>query len=95
MARERLAQAEATATRLVAQAVAEGGETALRYFISDKYVAAFQAIAASPHSRLVIVPMEASALAGGITQALSLLQVPAAARPAGGSVPATPPVRPA
>ena len=95
-ARERLAQAEATATRLVAQAVTEGGETALRYFISDKYVAAFQAIAASPHSRLVIVPMEASALAGGITQALSLLQVPpgGVVRPVGGSVPATP-ARPA
>ncbi len=84
-ARERLAQAEATATRVVAQAVAEGGETALRYFISDRYVAAFQAIAASPSSRLVIVPMEAAALAGGITQALSLLQVS----------PGTAPTRPA
>jgi regulator of protease activity HflC (stomatin/prohibitin superfamily) len=94
-ARERLAQAEATATRLVAQAVAEGGEAALRYFISDRYVAAFHAIAASPNSRLVIVPMEASALAGGITQALSLLQAtPGSGRPPG-SVPPVAPTRPA
>jgi regulator of protease activity HflC (stomatin/prohibitin superfamily) len=91
-ARERLAQAEAMATRVVAQAVAEGGETALRYFIADRYVAAFQAIAASPNSRLVVVPMEASALAGGITQALSLLQVPP---PGAAARPAAPPARPA
>ncbi len=85
-ARERLALAEANATRVVAGALAEGGESALRYFIADRYVQAFQAMAASPNSRLVVVPMEASALAGGITQVLSLLKVapdaPAPARPA-------------
>lgn len=79
LARERLALAEANATRVVAVALAEGGEPPLRYFIADRYVQAFQAIAASPNSRLVVVPMEASALAGGITQVLSLLQPPPAA----------------
>ncbi len=91
-ARERLAQAEATATRSVAEAAANGGEAALRYFIADRYVAAFQAMAASPNSRLVVVPMEAVALAGGITQALQLLQQPAvlpSAPVAAGSVPRT------
>jgi regulator of protease activity HflC (stomatin/prohibitin superfamily) len=73
-ARERLAKAEAAATRMVAQAAAEGGEPALRYFIADRYVQAFQALAVAPGSRLVIVPMESSALAGGITQALELLK---------------------
>jgi regulator of protease activity HflC (stomatin/prohibitin superfamily) len=82
-ARERLAQAEAAATRMVAQAAAEGGESALRYFIADRYVQAFQALATAPGSRLVIIPMESSALAGGITQALELLK-PDCAR---GSVP--------
>jgi len=76
-ARERLAQAEATATRLVAEASANGGETALRYFIADRYVQAFQALAASPSSRLVVVPMESAALAGGIAQALELMRPPA------------------
>lgn len=86
-ARERLAQAEATATRLVAEALAAGtaaggGESALRYFIAQRYVQAFQAIAAAPNSRLVVVPMEAAGLAGGIVQALSLLN-PGSMPPAG------------
>jgi regulator of protease activity HflC (stomatin/prohibitin superfamily) len=76
-ARERLAAAEATATRSVAEAAAaQNGEAALRYFIADRYVQAFHAMVGSPNSRLVVVPMEAVALAGGITQALQLLQQP-------------------
>jgi regulator of protease activity HflC (stomatin/prohibitin superfamily) len=87
-ARERLAQAEAEATRVVAAAANDGGEAALRYFIADKYVAAFAKVTDSPGSRLVLVPMEASAMAGGITQAMELLRAPEAApRPPGGSVP--------
>jgi len=85
-ARERLAAAEATATRAVAAAAAENGEAALRYFIADRYVQAFQAMAASPNSRLVVVPMEAVALAGGITQALQLLQQPKDKPPQAGPV---------
>ncbi len=95
-ARERLAGAEAAATRMVAQAAADGGEAALRYFVAQKYVEAFSAMAASPASRLVVVPMEATAMAGGIAQAMELLRAPAAAPvvravadAVGGSVPAT------
>lgn len=73
-ARERLAQAEATATRLVSDAAATHGETALRYFIADRYVRAFQAMASAPNSRLVVVPMEAVSLAGGIAQAMELIK---------------------
>ena len=73
-ARERLALAEANATKSVAEAVRDGGEAALRYFIADRYVAAFRELAASPNSKLVVVPMEATALAGGITQAMQLLK---------------------
>ena len=76
---ERLASAEAAATRMVAQAAADGGEAALRYFVAQKYVEAFSAMAASPASRLVIVPMEATAMAGGIAQAMELLRAPTAA----------------
>jgi len=84
-ARERLAAAEAKATTLVAEAARNGGEPALRYFIADRYVEAFKALANSPNSKMVVVPMEASALAGGIAQALTLLQPGAAI--AAGSVP--------
>ena len=77
-ARERLAEAEAKATRLVADAAAGAGEAALRYFISDKYVRAFEALAGNPNSKLVVVPMEATALFGGISAALEMLKPPGA-----------------
>jgi regulator of protease activity HflC (stomatin/prohibitin superfamily) len=87
-ARERLAQAEAEATRMVAQAATGAGEAALRYFISDRYVKAFEALAANPAHKLVVVPMEAAALAGGVTGALEMLR---AARPDGaGDAPQAP-----
>jgi regulator of protease activity HflC (stomatin/prohibitin superfamily) len=73
-ARERLASAEAFATRAVAEAAAGNGAAALRYFISDRYIQAFQAMSTAPGSRLVIVPVESAAMAGGITQALELLR---------------------
>jgi regulator of protease activity HflC (stomatin/prohibitin superfamily) len=91
-ARERLAQAEANATRMVAEAAAGSGGDALRYFIAEKYVKAFEALAANPSSRLVVVPMESAALAGGVTQAMELLRMPglggapdAAPAPTGGN----------
>ena len=82
-ARERGAQAEAEATRMVAAAASGAGGDALRYFVAEKYVTAFQAIAASPTSRLVIVPMEAAGLAGGVTAALELLRQPSSSGPSG------------
>ncbi len=86
-ARERLAEAEAKATRMVAEAASGAGTDALRYFVAEKYVRAFEAVAANPASRLVIVPMESAALAGGITQALELLRM----APSGDAPPASPP----
>jgi regulator of protease activity HflC (stomatin/prohibitin superfamily) len=86
-ARERLAQAEANATRMVAEAAAGSGGDALRYFVAEKYVKAFEALAANPSSRLVVVPMESASLAGGIAQAMELLRAP-------GTLPAVPPPQP-
>ena len=50
---------------------------------------AFGKVADSPGSRLVLVPMEATAMAGGIAQAMELQSAPelAAPRPPSGSVP--------
>ena len=87
-ARERLALAEAEATRVVALAAADGGEAALRYFVAVRYVDAFAKVADSPGTRLVIVPMEATAMAGGIAQAMELLRAPeGGGLRLGGSVP--------
>ncbi|MCB4824320.1 SPFH domain-containing protein [Roseicella aerolata] len=80
-ARERLAQAEAAATRMVSEAASGAGEQALRYFISERYVKAFEALGTNPASKLVVVPMESAALAGGIVQALELLRPPGGAPP--------------
>jgi regulator of protease activity HflC (stomatin/prohibitin superfamily) len=73
-ARVALAQAEATATQLVSEAATKFGNSGLQYFIADRYVRAFQALAAAPNSRLVVVPMEAAGLAGGIVQAMQLFR---------------------
>ncbi|WP_159350296.1 SPFH domain-containing protein [Roseomonas harenae] len=91
-ARERSAQAEAEATRMVAAAASGAGGDALRYFVAEKYVSAFQAIAGSPSSRLVVVPMEMAGLAGGVTAALELLRAGPGGGMSPGHVPASTPV---
>ncbi len=84
-ARVALARAEAEATQMVSDAATQHGQAGLRYFIADRYVRAFQALASAPNTRLVIVPMESAALAGGIVQAMQLLRGDDAPPP--GSVP--------
>ncbi|MFN8831323.1 MAG: SPFH domain-containing protein [Labrys sp. (in: a-proteobacteria)] len=66
-ARERLAQAEATATQLVSEAIAKGDLAAINYFIADKYVKAFQSLASAPNQKVLVVPMEATALIGSLS----------------------------
>jgi regulator of protease activity HflC (stomatin/prohibitin superfamily) len=73
-ARVALATAEAKATQLVSEAATQYGIAGLRYFIADRYVRAFGAMASSPNSRLVVVPMEASGIAGGVVQAMELFR---------------------
>src|ERR1700761_6937979 len=73
-ARVQLATAEGEATRLVSEAATRYGQAGLRYFIADRYVRAFQSLASAPNTRLVVVPMESAALAGGIVQAMQLLR---------------------
>ena len=74
-ARERLAEAEANATRLVAAAAEGAGAEALRYFIAQKYVDAIGRLAANPAGRTLVIPLETSALAGGITQAIEAMRL--------------------
>ncbi len=73
-ARIALAEAEARATQLVSEAASKYGNSGLQYFIADRYVRAFQSLAAAPNTRLVVVPMESAGLAGGIVQAMQLLK---------------------
>jgi regulator of protease activity HflC (stomatin/prohibitin superfamily) len=73
-ARVALSRAEAEATQLVSDAASKHGNAGLQYFIAERYIRAFQAMASAPNTRLVVVPMEASAIAGGIAQAMELLR---------------------
>lgn len=73
-ARIALARAEANATQMVSDTAQQHGSAGLNYFITERYIRAFQSIAAAPGSRLIVVPMEASGLAGGIVQAMQLLK---------------------
>jgi len=65
-ARERAAQAEANATAMVSKAIAEGDIQAINYFIAQKYVESLRDVAASPNSKTIMVPLEASGLIGSV-----------------------------
>ncbi|KIQ03046.1 membrane protein [Agrobacterium tumefaciens] len=65
-ARERLAEAEANATRMVSEAIAAGDIHAINYFIAQKYTEAMTAIGTAKNSKIVLMPMEASALIGSL-----------------------------
>src|SRR6478752_2484277 len=65
-ARERLAQAEAKATQMVSEAVARGDVASLNYFVAQKYLEAFGKLAQSPNQKVLIIPMEASAVLGSL-----------------------------
>jgi regulator of protease activity HflC (stomatin/prohibitin superfamily) len=65
-ARERLAEAEAKATTMVSQAIAAGNVQAINYFVAQKYTEALTAIGTAGNSKIVLMPMEASALVGSL-----------------------------
>ena len=62
--RERQAEAEAKATTMVSEAIGRGDLAAANFLVAEKYVEALRAIATAPNQKVVIVPIEASALAG-------------------------------
>ncbi len=67
-ARERLAEAEARATAMVSEAIAKGDINAINYFVAQKYTEALQQIASAPNEKLVLMPLEAASLIGGIAE---------------------------
>ena len=65
-ARERLAEAEAKATQMVSDAIAGGNVNAINYFVAQKYIEAFKALAEAPNQKFVMMPMESSGIIGSI-----------------------------
>ena len=96
-ARERLAEAEANATRMVSDAISNGNVQAINYFVAQKYIEAFKALAEAPNQKFVMMPMESTGIIsslGGIAELAreSLgLNSPAAAKPAPKPQPPQPP----
>ena len=94
-ARERAAQAEAEATRVVSEAIANGNVHAINYFIANNYMKALEAIAKSPNQKILMMPLEASAVIGTLAGLAEITgeafgrNAPNSARPNGsaGSVP--------
>ena len=65
-AREREAEAEAKATQMVSDAIASGDVQAINYFVAGQYVEALGKFATSPNQKILMMPVEASALIGSI-----------------------------
>ena len=65
-ARERLAEAEANATRMVSDAISKGNVQAINYFVAQKYIEAFKALAEAPNQKFVLMPMEATGILGSL-----------------------------
>ncbi|MCB1721614.1 MAG: SPFH/Band 7/PHB domain protein, partial [Alphaproteobacteria bacterium] len=65
-ARERSAEAEANATRMVSEAIAKGDPRAINYFVAQDYVGALGKFANSPNQKILMMPLEASAVIGAL-----------------------------
>jgi regulator of protease activity HflC (stomatin/prohibitin superfamily) len=65
-ARERAAEAEAKATHMVSQAIAKGDVQAVNYFIALKYVEALGKLTASENAKVILLPLEATSVAGSV-----------------------------
>lgn len=65
-ARERQAEAEAKATNMVSEAIAQGDIQAINYFVAQQYTQALAKIGDGQNSKVIMIPVEASNLAGSI-----------------------------
>jgi regulator of protease activity HflC (stomatin/prohibitin superfamily) len=86
-ARERAAEAEAKATAAVSEAIAKGDVNAINYFLGQKYIEAFAALASSPQQRTLVVPADFAGLAGLLEGVRAL--APTAAPPPSTALPRT------
>lgn len=65
-ARERTAEAEARATDMVSKAIENGNLQAVNYFVAQKYVDGMMQLAASPNSKVIMLPVEATSILGAL-----------------------------
>lgn len=89
-ARERLAEAEAKATQLVSDAIASGNVNAINYFVAQKYIEAFKALAEAPNQKFVMMPMESAGVIGSLAGIAELAKEALDRQPAPRTVPPPP-----
>ena len=89
-ARERAAEAEALATRVVSEAIENGGTQAINYFVAQKYVEAVGKFATSPNAKTILFPVEATQLIGTLGGIGQLAKEALGDAPASSSAPAKP-----
>ncbi len=65
-ARERMAEAEAKATQSVSEAIRTGNVNAINYFVAQRYIDAFKALAEAPNQKFVLLPMETTGVLGSL-----------------------------
>ena len=51
---------------MVSEAIAKGNVQAINYFVANNYVKALEAIAKSPNQKILMMPLEASAVIGSL-----------------------------
>ena len=90
-ARERLAEAEANATRMVSDAISKGNVQAINYFVAQKYIEAFKALAEAPNQKFVMMPMESSGIIGSLGGIAELAKESLGLQQAGGAAKPQPP----
>lgn len=89
-ARERLAEAEAKATQLVSDAIANGNVNAINYFVAQKYIEAFKALAEAPNQKFVMMPMESAGVIGSLAGIAELAKEALDRQPSARAVPPPP-----
>jgi len=85
-ARERLAEAEAKATQMVSDAIAGGNVNAINYFVAQKYIEAFKALAEAPNQKFVMMPMESAGVIGSLGGIAELAKEAMERQPSGRAV---------
>jgi regulator of protease activity HflC (stomatin/prohibitin superfamily) len=89
--RERQAAAEATATRVVSEAIAGGDLAAVNYLVAEKYVGALRSFADGHNQKIIMLPLDTAGLIGTIGGIAEIARSVGNEPPAAGRRPQTTP----
>jgi C-terminal region of band_7 len=75
---------------MVSDAIASGNVQAINYFVAQKYIEAFKALAEGPNQKFVLMPMESAGVIGSLGGIAELAKEALDRQPGGAKVVATP-----